>query len=168
MSALTDGQIIRIAYAAMVDAGATLDESVDDLVADFEAGNEDEDQHHALASYRAVSDAAVAAYVADHLEDKLEMVEPFGYFRAEPFGWTECAPDDEGAVALYERPHQSEDKLEMVLPEGYALVPAVSTSRMDIAVVDFAESIGIDLSRENAEMLWLKMLATAKVAKEAK
>ncbi len=30
--------------------------------------------------------------------------EPFGYFRVEPFGWTDCAKDDEGAIALYERP----------------------------------------------------------------
>ena len=30
--------------------------------------------------------------------------EPFGYFRAEPFGWTDCASDDEGAKALYEHP----------------------------------------------------------------
>jgi hypothetical protein len=32
------------------------------------------------------------------------MTEPFGYFRAEPFGWTDCAETDDGAVALYERP----------------------------------------------------------------
>ena len=32
------------------------------------------------------------------------MSEPFGYFKAEPFGWTDCAETDEGAVALYERP----------------------------------------------------------------
>lgn len=95
-----------------------------------------------LKAIRAVADAAVAAYVADHLEDKLEMVEPFGYFRAEPFGWTECAPDDEGAVALYERPHQSEDKLEMVLPEGYVLVPVRPTQNM----VDAAKSIDGRLS----------------------
>ena len=30
--------------------------------------------------------------------------EPFGYFKAEPFGWTDSGPDDEGAVALYEKP----------------------------------------------------------------
>ena len=30
--------------------------------------------------------------------------EPFGYFRAEPMGWTDCAATDEGASALYERP----------------------------------------------------------------
>ena len=32
--------------------------------------------------------------------------EPFGHFRAEPFGWTDCAKDDEGAIALYERPQE--------------------------------------------------------------
>ena len=31
---------------------------------------------------------------------------PFGHFRAEPFGWTDCAKDDEGAIALYERPQE--------------------------------------------------------------
>lgn len=35
--------------------------------------------------------------------------EPFGYFKAEPFGWTDCGPDDEGAVALYERPQAQAD-----------------------------------------------------------
>ena len=30
--------------------------------------------------------------------------EPFGYFKAEPFGWTDCAETDEGAKALYEAP----------------------------------------------------------------
>lgn len=32
------------------------------------------------------------------------VVEPFGYFKAEPFGWTDCAESDEGAIALYEAP----------------------------------------------------------------
>ena len=32
--------------------------------------------------------------------------EPLGHFRAEPFGWTDCAEDDEGAIALYERPQE--------------------------------------------------------------
>ena len=30
--------------------------------------------------------------------------EPFGYFKAQPFGWTDCAEDDDGAIALYEQP----------------------------------------------------------------
>ena len=28
--------------------------------------------------------------------------EPFGYFRAEPFGWTDCAETDEGAIPLFD------------------------------------------------------------------
>ena len=30
--------------------------------------------------------------------------EPFGYFRALPFGWEQCGEHDDGAVALYTRP----------------------------------------------------------------
>lgn len=35
---------------------------------------------------------------------EIEKCEPFGYFKAEPFGWTDCAETDEGAIALYEAP----------------------------------------------------------------
>ena len=35
-----------------------------------------------------------------------KLQEPFGYFKAEPFGWTDCAETDEGAIALYEVPPQ--------------------------------------------------------------
>lgn len=35
--------------------------------------------------------------------------EPFGYFRPEPFGWTDCAPDDEGAIPLYTAPQQKRE-----------------------------------------------------------
>lgn len=31
------------------------------------------------------------------------MMEPFGYFKCEPCGWTDCAGTDDGAVPLYER-----------------------------------------------------------------
>ena len=34
----------------------------------------------------------------------VQQSEPFGYFKAEPFGWTDCAETDEGAIALYEAP----------------------------------------------------------------
>ena len=41
------------------------------------------------------------------LEQQAEPVqEPYGYFRPEPFGWTDCAETAEGAIALYERPSQ--------------------------------------------------------------
>lgn len=36
------------------------------------------------------------------------MTQPFGYFKAEPFGWTDCAETDEGAVALYAAPPAQE------------------------------------------------------------
>ncbi|MEN6630012.1 MAG: hypothetical protein ABFC42_10230 [Sulfuricella sp.] len=29
--------------------------------------------------------------------------EPFGYFKAEPLGWTDCAETDEGAWPLYDQ-----------------------------------------------------------------
>lgn len=37
-----------------------------------------------------------------------EVVTPFGYFRADPFGWTDCAESDEGAKPLYEKPPAQE------------------------------------------------------------
>jgi len=36
--------------------------------------------------------------------------EPFGYFKSEPFGWTDCAKADEGAIALYERPAPEQER----------------------------------------------------------
>lgn len=39
----------------------------------------------------------------------LAVREPFGYFKAEPFGWRECAETDEGAIALYEAPQPQAD-----------------------------------------------------------
>ena len=35
----------------------------------------------------------------------MKKIEPYGYFRAEPFGWTDCKEGDDGAVALYEEHH---------------------------------------------------------------
>lgn len=47
--------------------------------------------------------AATYASEADR-QRRGEDQQPFGYFRPEPFGWTDCAATDEGAIALYERP----------------------------------------------------------------
>ena len=41
---------------------------------------------------------------------------PFGYFRAEPFGWTDCAESDEGAKPLYEAPPAHESLLNPDMP----------------------------------------------------
>jgi hypothetical protein len=38
-----------------------------------------------------------------YVQPKAEQ-EPFGYFKPEPFGWTDCGEDDEGAIALYAAP----------------------------------------------------------------
>ena len=35
------------------------------------------------------------------IQPEIKADKPFGYFRAEPFGWTDCAPTDEGAIPLY-------------------------------------------------------------------
>ena len=43
-----------------------------------------------------------------------EAVSPFGYFRAEPFGWADCAESDEGARPLYEAPPAQEVQREEV------------------------------------------------------
>ena len=40
-------------------------------------------------------------------EQPAQQQEPFGYFKPEPFGWTDCAETDEGAIALYDRPPAS-------------------------------------------------------------
>lgn len=41
--------------------------------------------------------------VSDHLASTGKpMPEPFGYFRPEPFGWTDCAETDEGAQPLFD------------------------------------------------------------------
>ena len=51
----------------------------------------------------------------DHIAQDRKMVaaqEPFGYFKAEPFGWRDCAETDEGAVALYEAPQPQADALD--------------------------------------------------------
>ena len=40
--------------------------------------------------------------------------EPFGYFKAEPFGWRDCAETDEGAIALYEAPQPQADARDVV------------------------------------------------------
>lgn len=41
--------------------------------------------------------------VPDHLAAPGKpMPEPFGYFKAEPFGWTDCAETDEGAKPLFD------------------------------------------------------------------
>ena len=46
---------------------------------------------------------------AEAIEELRADFEPFGYFKAEPFGWRDCAETDEGAIALYEAPQPQAD-----------------------------------------------------------
>lgn len=53
--------------------------------------------------------------------------EPFGYFKSEPFGWTDCAETDDGAIALYELPPA---------PEPVAYATGYYGGYLSIATVD--------------------------------
>lgn len=55
----------------------------------------------------------------------VESQEPFGYFRALPFGWTDCAATDEGAIALYERPQAQGGPVGIVKRPSEAHYPGV-------------------------------------------
>ena len=68
-------------------------ENCADLIEPFEA-----------FEYRNVSEESVISAHEAKAAPAVPQGEPFGYFRAEPFGWTDCAATDEGAIALYERP----------------------------------------------------------------
>jgi len=48
--------------------------------------------------------------IREALAEQPAQQEPFGYFKAEPFGWTDCAETDEGAIALYERPQPAQQQ----------------------------------------------------------
>ena len=51
---------------------------------------------------RALLKASLAQ--AEREAEAVAASEPFGYFRALPMGWEDCAETDEGAIPLYERP----------------------------------------------------------------
>jgi hypothetical protein len=72
--------------------------------------------------------------------------EPFGYFKAEPFGWTDCAETDEGAIALYEQP---------VIPQGWKLVPYDPSIDMQ---EQGSTASGYDLSQARAKRVYQAMI----------
>ena len=42
--------------------------------------------------------------IEDAIDQLASAQEPFGYFRALPFGWEDCSESDDGAIPLYEHP----------------------------------------------------------------
>ena len=65
--------------------------------------DEIEELRYSSSTFKADKLSAAAITAMNELLSRPEQ-EPFGYFKAEPFGWTDCAETDEGAIALYERP----------------------------------------------------------------
>lgn len=59
-----------------------------------------------IAGWRAVFWRDAGNDMAALLQELIDAPEPepFGYFKAEPFGWTDCSETDEGAIALYTAP----------------------------------------------------------------
>ena len=76
--------------------------------------------------------------------------EPFGYFRAEPFGWTDCAATDEGAIALYERPAAP------AVPQGFTFEQ----------LADACAEAGVSDSKFEAIVLSLKAATPAAPSQE--
>jgi hypothetical protein len=77
----------------------TKDEALKMAIARLEKSNFELDSQ---GNYSTVIDNnEVIAICKEALEQPAQ--EPFGYFKAEPFGWTDCGKDDEGAIALYEK-----------------------------------------------------------------
>lgn len=61
--------------------------------------------------------------------------EPFGHFKAEAFGWTDCAETDEGAQPLYDQ--AAIDQLgERLMVSDYALKDALRQRDALLADVD--------------------------------
>ena len=57
---------------------------------------------YALSAEWALLGASLAQ--AEREAEAVAASEPFGYFRALPMGWEDCAETDEGAIPLYEHP----------------------------------------------------------------
>ncbi len=59
--------------------------------------------------------------------EQMEKQEPFGYFRAEPFGWTDCAETDEGALALYTAPPaaQRQPLTDVQIMDAFCATPGI-------------------------------------------
>ena len=82
--------------------------------------------------------------------------EPFGYFKSEPFGWTDCAETDDGAIALYELPPAPS------VPDGWRLVPYTPTvlmlERAGYAVNNRPQPSKYEPSATPAIIFWTAML----------
>lgn len=80
-----------------------------DAPKEFESLTRNEDGTVSLKpGFKAVACTDQEALPATNPSQISSSAEPFGYFKAEPFGWTDCAETDDGAIALYTAPPVSD------------------------------------------------------------
>ena len=112
---------------AAVDMAALLHE-LSDAPKEFESLTRNEDGTVSLKpGFKAVACTDQEALPATNPSQINSSAEPFGYFKAEPFGWTDCAETDDGAIALYTAPSE---------PKPVARVTGYYAGYLSIATVD--------------------------------
>lgn len=67
------------------------------------------EQEIALWLHIADEPISFARAIESAVLEKLKAQEPFGYFKADAFCWTDCAETDDGAKPLYEHPLPPDD-----------------------------------------------------------
>ncbi len=120
-------------------------------------------QHARIQELEAMLEAVGAGGVSaqrirqesDHITQPRKMVavqEPFGYFKAEPFGWRDCAETDEGAIALYEAPQpQADARLEPVT--GTPFLQEEDQRLLDRFIETTEDNEGFDIGKEAIKRL---------------
>ena len=122
-----------------------LAKELDGVIADVEEGKGFDDV--CLDTIKYVRDALaeqpnIDKYLEkDNSEQQAQQQEPFGYFKAEPFGWTDCAETDEGAIALYERPQPAQPSKPWVelTEEDYVCISQLCEKKLEAA--EYAEHL---------------------------
>ena len=126
---MTENQKLREALQAISHIDDTTNHSVDASAALDRIGQIAR-QALALPTAEQVDDINVAeSFTSVTKTAAPAQGEPFGYFRAEPFGWTDCPEDAEGAIALYE--HPAKPAQEAGLTDHISLLEEVASSLED-------------------------------------
>ena len=85
----------------------------------------------------------------------MSKLEPFGYFRAEPFGWTDYAETDDGAVPLFD--HAAIAALEhnyASLQQAFDEMKAIAAQRLE--AMKAAERQRDELKADAERYRWLR------------
>ena len=86
--------------------------------------------------------------------------DPFGYFKSEPFGWTDCAETDDGAIALYTAPHEPKPVARVTgYYGGYLSIVTVDGQVLHAGTALYAAqpepSVPDNVARDAARLDWL-------------